>query len=162
VNKETSRAEVARIEREEHRLLGKLVAAQREGRRKDKLAAPPQVGIVFLVDGKLHIDGTPLNDAPGYGDFRIHEKDHYSYWNELLRVHAVPKGEYDEYPRGRVVYDTRTRSFTLFLDQCILKHKDVVKKIRVWMHLPSRTPVETDSHYRCPACMRSKRSFDED
>jgi hypothetical protein len=50
VNKETSKAGVARIESGEHRLLGKVVAAKREGRRNDKLAAQPQMGIVFSVE----------------------------------------------------------------------------------------------------------------
>jgi hypothetical protein len=154
--------EAARIKREEHRLLEEIAAAQRERRRKDKLSAQPAVGIVFLVADHLFIDSTPLSKAGGYGAFKIHEADHCAYWDKLQAAHAVPAGEYDDFPRGRVSYDTRSRKFSLFLDKCIIK-KDFVQRIMKWMNLPkANTTVETDPHYRCPVCLRSKRSFDED
>lgn len=161
MSKRISNAEAARIKREEHRLLEEIAAAQRERRRKDKLAAQPEVGIVFLLGDHLFIDATPLNNAGCYGDFRIHEKGHDAYWEQLQQANAVPAGEYDDFARGRVSYDTRTRQFTLLLDQCIMR-KDLIQKIKSWMHLPSRTRVERDSHYFCRACMPGKRSFDED
>jgi hypothetical protein len=154
--------EAARIKREEHRLLEEIAAAQRKRRRKDKLSAQPSVGIVFLVGDHLFIDSTPLSDAGGYGHFKIHEADHYAYWDKLQAAGAVPASEYDDFPRGRVSYDTRTRKFSLFLDKCIIK-KDFVQRIMKWMNLPKvNTKVETDPHYRCPVCLRGKRSFDED
>ena len=62
--------------------------------------------------------------------------------------------EYDEVPRGRVVYDTKTRKYTLYLDRCILKNKGLVSRITSGMNLPeNNTDAATDSHYRCPACM---------
>jgi hypothetical protein len=114
----------------------------------------PQVGIIFLVGDTLFIESTPLNDiTPVYGDFRIHDKGHDAYWDELLASRAVVN-EYDEVPRGRAMYNAKTREFFLFLDQCILKRKEIVEQIMARLHLPRTTKVETDSHYLCPGCMR--------
>jgi hypothetical protein len=74
MSKRISNTDVARIKLEEHQLLGEIAAAQRERRRKDKLAAQPEVGIVFLVGDQLFIDGTALSDAGNYGHFKIHER----------------------------------------------------------------------------------------
>ena len=125
---------------------------------RKKIAGGPEVGIIWLVGGRLLYDTTPLNDAGGYDKFKIHENDHFGYWDKLLEAREVPPGtEYDDFPRGRVVYDTQERRFTLYLDKCILKKKALVSKIMADMHLPSEnTDIETDSHYRCPVCQRGK------
>ena len=141
------------------RMIADICDRQNSRRAARKTAAAPEVGIFFVVDGKnLFIDGTPLPQASGYGDFLIHEADHYGFWDQLLASHAVPGSEYDEIPRGRVVYSKSTLSFTLFADCCILKDEVMVEKIADWMNLPSKTKVETDPHYRCPGCMKAART----
>ena len=140
--------------REERELLAEIYAkAQR--RRAAKKAGVPQVGIVFVVKGKPFIDGTPITEAEDYEHFKIHGRDHHQYWQQLQQMKAVPaEVEYDEVPRGRVAYDTKTREFTLLLDRCILKNKKLVKSIMAQMNLPfATTKTATDSHYRCPKCL---------
>ena len=49
---------------------------------------------------------------------------HADYWQQLRRSGAVPgEVEYDEPPRGRVVYDTIGRKYLLYADSCILSKK---------------------------------------
>jgi len=80
------------------------------------------VGIIFLVGKTLLIDRTPLSEGEIYGDFRIHERGHDVYWETLKKNGAVPQdSEYDDYPRGRIAYNTKTEKYSLFLDRCILK-----------------------------------------
>ncbi|PYV74242.1 MAG: hypothetical protein DMG97_09270 [Acidobacteria bacterium] len=64
--------------------------------------------------------------------------------------------EYDEPPRGRVMYNTKTRRFTLLADKCILKDNRVISKIMSQLHLPRNTEMDTDSHYRCSTCLRPR------
>lgn len=114
----------------------------------------PQVGIVYLVKDKLWVDGTPLSQADSYGDFKIHERDHQVFWQELVGRGLVPDDLYEEHPRGRVVYKPGVDQYTLYLDPCILKETDVVCRILTDMHLPkSKTMTKTDSHYRCFRCL---------
>jgi hypothetical protein len=118
----------------------------------------PKVGIVFLVGRKLLIDATPLGQAGRYGDSAIHERDHISYWAELVKSGRVPNSEYEEFPRGRVAYDTKSGKFRLLADKCILQQKGVVRKILSGMNLPPRdTETGTDSHYRCFRCLGRKK-----
>lgn len=140
--------------KDEQQLLAEIYAkAQR--RRDAKKAGVPQVGIAFLVKGKVFIDSALVTEAECYAHFKIHERDHHQYWEQLQGMGAVPEDlEYDEVPRGRAVYDTATRKYTLFLDRCILKNKKLVSSIMARMNLPfENTETCTDSHYRCPACL---------
>src|ERR1700686_1284544 len=103
----------------------------RIGMRKRKNAEPtsPRVGIIYLVAEELLIDSTPLAQARHYGDFRIHERGHIDYWAELVKSGQVPNTEYEEFPRGRVAYHTKSGKFTLLADKCILRQEDSVGKI---------------------------------
>jgi hypothetical protein len=66
------------------------------------------------------------------------------------------ESEYEEFPRGRVMYNTKTQRFTLLADRCILRDKDAVSRIMSELHLPGEsTDKGTDAHYRCSACLRA-------
>ena len=104
-------------------------------------------------------DGTAISKAENYGAYKVHPGDHCSVWEKLQRGRAVPAHmEYEECPSGRVMYDTKARRFRLLADKCILKGKGVVTKIITTMGLPRKnTDIETDSHYRCFACLSGTR-----
>jgi hypothetical protein len=112
------------------------------------------VGIFWLVSGKLLIDSTPLSQAEPYGDHLTHPRGHAEVWGRYQRTGVVPIDmEYEEYPRGRVIYNTKTQRFTLLADKCILRDKSMVSTIMSAMNLPGKnTDKATDSHYRCSAC----------
>lgn len=119
-------------------------------------AAAPKVGILFVHDEYPWVDSTPLDEAMLYGDVLTHDKGHDVFWKELQVCGSVPRDEeYDECPRGRVCYDTKAKTFHLYLDRCILKRKAMVEGIKRAMNLPPEplTAIELDAHYRCPGCM---------
>jgi hypothetical protein len=123
-------------------------------KRKGTKPTAPKVGIIYLVGGKLLIDSTPVAQAGSYGDSAIHERDHISYWAELVQSGRIPNSEYEEFPRGRVAFDTKSGKFTLLADVCILSRKGVVSKILSRLHIaPKDTETGTDSHYRCYRCL---------
>jgi hypothetical protein len=116
------------------------------------------VGIFYLVGGKLWLDATPLPRAGSFGEFAIHERDHISYWAELVKTGSVPDSEYERFPRGRVSYNEKTGKFTLLADRCILGRKSLVSRILSGMNLPLKdTEPGTDSHYRCFRCLRPRK-----
>lgn len=114
----------------------------------------PHVGIFWVVRGSLLMDSTPLSEAEPHGDHLTHPRSHSDVWEQWRLGGRVPgESEYEEFPRGRVMFNTKTQRFTLLADRCILKNKSVVKKIMSAMNLPSRTTDKgTDEHYRCSAC----------
>ena len=126
------------------------------GRERKPLnaSAEPLVGIFWLVRGELLFDTTPLSRAEQYGDFKIHGGDHVSVWERFRSANTVPQEmEYEESPRGRVMFNSTLGNFTLFADRCILRRKAIVAKIRKQLHLPKNTIESTDSHYRCFSCL---------
>src|SRR6202035_1481936 len=101
--------------------------------RKMKRQSPedvPHVGIFWLLNGKLVIDSMPLGEAEPYGDHLTHPRSHIDVWGQWrLDGKAPGESEYEEFPRGRVMYNTKTQRFTLLADKCILKDKGMVSKI---------------------------------
>jgi hypothetical protein len=125
---------------------------------KMKRRAPkgePHVGIFWFVRGKLFIDSTSLGEAEPYGDHLTHPRSHIDVWEHWRLSGKVPgESEYEEYPRGRVLYNTKTQRFALLADRCILRDKSMVKKIMSELNLPGEnTDKGTDAHYRCSACL---------
>jgi len=128
------------------------------------------VGIFWLLGERLILDVSPLSRAEAGGDWLDHSMSHDDFWTEQQRLGTVPGDmEYEESPRGRVVYNRKTQRFALYADRCILREKSVVDQIMLAMHLPnSQTDVMTDGpegHYRCFRCMecsedREKGSWD--
>lgn len=109
-------------------------------------------GVVQLV-----ILTCSLKDAELYGDMLTSPHGHYDVWNEWqskghpdasLRA-VIAASEYEEWPRGRIVFDTKSERFTLYADMQILKRPPLLSDIRELFKLPKRrTEAKPDSHYR--------------
>ncbi len=124
------------------------------------------VGIVWGVrDGAgpllLVTDRTPLAEAEPYGDFLTHPGGHHDVWEGWRRLgpadlarQGLPSlitwHEYEHFPRGRVVFDTTTRRFTLYADRKLQMPRVLREVLRVFGLDPARCAVRTDPHYRTP------------
>jgi hypothetical protein len=115
----------------------------------------PRVGIFWLFQGNIIIDSTPLSRAERYGKCLTHARGHLKHWTDLQRTGAVPaEVEYEEPPRGRVIYDSIHEGFVLYADRCILGKNAVVKQLMTALVLPAeRTTTSSDQHYRCAKCL---------
>jgi hypothetical protein len=122
----------------------------------------PQVGIFWLVNGKLLIDSTTLNEAVPYGNRVTHPRSHIDVWQHFQRLGEVPpEYEYEEYPRGRVMHHPSSGEFVILADECILDHKDLIAEITKALHLPNKTKLGTDPHYHCFTGLYGKDEDDE-
>ena len=123
-------------------------------------AKTPRVGIFWLVESRLLFDSTPLHEAEVYGECKNHQLGHVDRWRQLQITGKVSCDvEYEELPRGRVVYNTRTDQFLLLADGCILKRSNLIKKIMDELQLPPhKTKRRTDPHYRCFSCLKRRYS----
>ena len=123
--------------------------------QEERAVGTPEVGVFFLVGDHIYIDSTPITSACVYGECLTHEPGHPGFWERLQEEGSVPKDdEYDEYPRGRITWNSRVGEAYLFVDRCIKTRPQAVEQIMDRMHLPSATLVRLDSHYRCPNCRR--------
>jgi len=125
------------------------------------------VGIFWLVGDRLIIDASPLSEAEPYGDCLTHRNSHIDYWTAQQRLGEVPREiEYEDLPRGRVVYNRETQRFALYADRCILKRRPLLKQIMKAMHLmASQADVGTDGpdgHYKCAHCLAASSGHHDD
>ena len=118
----------------------------------------PKVAIFWLVKGALIFDATLIDDAERYGDCKNHPRGHIDRWKQMQMAGLVPRDvEYEQFPRGRIVFNMKTETFLLLADRCILKKCSLVKKIIRQFGLPAgKTKCATDPHYRCYRCLRYK------
>lgn len=116
--------------------------------------AEPRVGIFWLVDDQLLIHMTRLSRAERYGNCLTYPGSHIDVWRRYHHSGKIPRDiEYEELPRGRVVYETGTQQFTVLADQCILKRKAWIERIKKTLRLPKDLTVRTDPHYQCFRCL---------
>ncbi len=121
---------------------------------QSKCGPEPRVGILWVVDGTLLTDSTPLNQAEPYGDHVTHPRSHFDVWDAWQKLGKVPVDlPYEEPPRGRVVFNLRTSQSVLLADKCILERKSVVAKITRALGLSKNVTLVSDSHYRCSKCL---------
>jgi hypothetical protein len=119
----------------------------------------PAVGIFWRVEDVLVIDRSTLDDAEPYGDCITHAGGHYERWEEwsaLSRAQRASAGypdriaysEYDQWPRGRIVYETPARRFVLYADRR-LQQPAIIAALKAAFGLEdAEVIVKSDSHYR--------------
>jgi hypothetical protein len=131
-------------------------------KRNKQPDAEARVGIFWLLNGKPLIDSTPLSKAEHYGDSLGHPTGHLDHWTLLQRTGAVPpEVEYEEFPRGRVMYHPASEEFTILADRCILDREELIAQIKDALHLPKNTRLDTDPHYRCFRCLYGSDEDDD-
>jgi hypothetical protein len=120
---------------------------------------PPAVGIFWRVNDVLVVDRSTLVEAEPYGDCLTHAAGHYQRWQEWQALggagrraaglpNQIGSTEYDQWPRGRIVYESPLRRFTLYADRRLQK-PDIIDALKVAFGLIGREViVRSDSHYR--------------
>ena len=105
-----------------------------------------RIGPFFYIGDKLIFNGC----APEYGEERFGKRDN-PYGHERLYDRHFKTGDYIDFPRGRVVWDTEQNRAIVYIDRCI-RRPEVLAKIAAAFELTDYR-VEGDSHYRCKNCL---------
>jgi hypothetical protein len=122
-------------------------------------AIAPSVGIFWGVADVLVTDRSTLAEAEAYGDCITHPRGHYECWQEwqaLGGTRLVAKGypakiaqtEYDEWPRGRVVYETPANRFVLYADRQLQRPEIVAALKTIFGLATADVIVKSDLHYQ--------------
>lgn len=127
-------------------------------------APPPSVGIFWWVGatkvgGVLVTDATPLTEAEPYGDCLTHPRSHYEVWEGWKALsadsrvrHGIPgiilMHEYEEFPRGRIVYSKPQATFWVYADRRLQSTRVVSGITAVFGLSGERWVVRSDAHYR--------------
>jgi hypothetical protein len=121
----------------------------------------PQLGIFWLVqttdgEARLLAAACPLDQAEPYGDSLTYGPGHYETWDPWGRDRTVDPAlralvrsyEYENWPRGRIVFDRPRDLFILYADRKFLT-PEMIPRIQAQFHLPEDcTDVKSDLHYQ--------------
>jgi hypothetical protein len=123
-------------------------------------AATPSVGIFWLVEtavGATHwlAAGCSLEAAEPFGDF-LTLKGHFDVWERLRQTkdldvplrELVRSFEYEDWPRGRIVYDHSKKHFTVYSDKKLLKGETIARIRGRFALLAELTSAKNDFHYQ--------------
>jgi hypothetical protein len=121
----------------------------------------PHVGIFWLAQtsngqARLLTAGCPLDEAEPYGDCLTYSPGHYKTWAQWRRDRTLDPAlralvrayEYEDWPRGRIVFDRSRDLFVLYADRK-LQTPAMIARIETQFHLrEERTEVTSDFHYQ--------------
>lgn len=114
----------------------------------------PKVGPFYVIDGAVFSDYDEIRDITPINGKSDSDNNHYDYY-KLLRqfMPELKEYDYDYYPRGRVIYDTKNDTYNIFIDKCINKN-DIIEEIISEYYLPKDKVkiTDNDEHYKCHLC----------
>ena len=108
-----------------------------------------KIGVFWIVNSKVDGFKEPVENGEDYGDTIQPSFDHYTFWSKFITRYPILKlKEYDEVPRGRVVYDKKKKRFMILSSEEVLKNKKLVESICLFYDL-DKSNIETkqDEHY---------------
>jgi len=111
---------------------------------------------IFWVVGGCEVDGykETIPDGIKYGDTIQPSRDHYEYWDEFTRDYPMFKRfEYDQIPRGRVVYFPKEEKFRIITSKEVARDRCLINAVRKFYRLIGKVEVITDEHYEEPTAM---------
>ena len=121
----------------------------------------PHVGIFWLVqmsngETRLLTANCSLDQAEPYGDCLTFGSGHYETWAHWRRDRTVDPDmralvqsyEYEDWPRGRIVFGRSRDLFIIYADHQLLTPATITR-IETQFHLPGeRIQVQSDVHYQ--------------
>jgi hypothetical protein len=111
-----------------------------------------KVGIFWVFEGKLLAAPFVLADGVEYGDAINGATDHVHYWPKFHGAHpALRYLEYQEVPRGRVLFMKPTQEYHVYMDKTLFKPR-IKQAITAEFDLQtSTTTFLLDPHYTTDA-----------
>jgi len=122
--------------------------------KEDIVQGVGQVGIFWILDGHIPQadddiirESIPYTHGEEYGDFINGWSAHVDFWALVQRVFTTDL-EYDEVPRGRVVYSKRDGTFLVYGSKAFVADEAQRARILMLFCLPeNKTVFRSDEHY---------------
>ncbi len=113
----------------------------------------PMVGIFWYDFGHVIHFADSLDHATATGDFVDTEKDHYRTWKNMVKLNPKFRFmEYEEVPRGRVVYNKKRQVYIVYSSFKLANNKRFRAAITESFNLKyQKTEFISDFHYEDPS-----------
>ena len=121
----------------------------------------PHVGIFWLVqtpNGEVNLlsASCPLDQAEPYGNCLTYGPGHYETWAHWRRDRTVEPAlralvrsyEYEDWPRGRIVFDQSRDLYIIYADRKLLTPATIARLETQFLLPTERTEIQSDLHYK--------------
>ncbi len=107
------------------------------------------IGVFWIFENKVFFKTQRLEDIKSINGFKDSDLSHYQVWNTVKSQHPrFYLYEYEEIPRGRVVYDIEENRFIIYCNENTLQDKIskklILKKYKI---LNRNSTFKEDEHY---------------
>jgi len=108
------------------------------------------IGIFWIFENKIFSETQKINDIKTINGFKDSDLSHYQVWNKIRNQH--PKFylyEYEDIPRGRVVYNVSKNKFVIYCNENILQD-EILKRLILekFQLLNEKSVFQKDEHYK--------------
>jgi hypothetical protein len=108
------------------------------------------IGVFWIFENKIFLETQKLEDIKSMNGFKDSDLSHYKVWDKVKNQH--PKFylyEYEDIPRGRVVYNIEENQFIIYCNKNTLKEEISKRLILDKFQLLSENSIfKEDEHYR--------------
>jgi hypothetical protein len=113
-----------------------------------------KVGIFYLINGRIVSENAPVSKIEPLGAVYSYPREHWTLWSELQDNDPDLNGmDWRALPRGRVVYNGKTRKFDVVADRHILEEDSAIASILKDFHLEKKeVQFSVDEIYKCSSC----------
>jgi len=110
----------------------------------------PQIGIFWIFEGKIYAKTKCLQDIKAVDNFKDIDDAHYKIWDEiLLQQRKLYLYEYEDIPRGRVVYSMDNAEYIVYSNEEIINSKEARNLIIGAFNLNREQVLfQYDAHYK--------------
>lgn len=131
----------------ERSILSNHIRKMHVARTKLQEARVPQVGIFWVrKDGSLLTYKYPWTESEELVGDWVNYSDHYKFWNHYSKLFGGVSGDYTSLPRGRVVFNKKTKEAKIIAGKKLLAKKSLISKIASEFKL-NNYKADYDEHY---------------
>lgn len=106
----------------------------------------PLIGIFWIIENnKFILDTCPFGEGEDIVGDWINHSGHHPFWERYSKEHYIPY-DYTHYPRGRVIYNKKTKKFKIVSSKGVIKDMNIVKKLARAFNLTEYV-LSSDAHY---------------
>lgn len=116
---------------------------------QDQAGKPGSVGIFWFFRGEIIADAIPVAEGDQYGKYVNNPLSHHDYWNALRKKERrLSAYEYDQVPRGRVVYDNEEDRYLVYGSERFVQDEAQKALVCSIFHLvPTKTSFKAEKPY---------------
>jgi len=112
------------------------------------IPANSKVGIFWGYNGNILAGSTLVKDAVADGFFVNFAFGHDKYWNTIQKnCPELKLYEYDEIPRGRVIFSKEENVFLVYMDRVLFSDEFKLQILKEFDLHQSQTRFGKDAHY---------------